>query len=143
MTKEELKKLHQESDLHISVMTAEGKVLIDDGKLTTLERKKLGGMTKKMIYKTLCKRDGKKCHYCGIEEQDVLPLWKQFYKQDKRGFRLELDKKYSEGDYNIENCVLACAVCNCAKSNKFTYEEFLKVGIVIKEIWQQRKKRPL
>jgi hypothetical protein len=30
-------------------------------------------------------------------------------------------------------------VCNNAKSDKFTYEEFKRVGDVIKEIWQQRK----
>ncbi len=95
---------------------------------------------KKEIYKTLCERDGKRCHYCGIEEEDVIPLWRRFYGQDKRGKRLELDRKDNEKDYHTQNCVLACAVCNCAKSNKFTYEEFLKVGVVIKEIWQQREK---
>lgn len=44
--------------------------------------------------------------------------------------------------YDIENCVLACAVCNNAKSDKFTYEEFKRLGDVIKEIWQQRKAKP-
>ena len=108
-------------------------------------KSKFGGLTKKKreIYKTLCERDGKRCHYCGIEEKDVIPLWGRFYGQDKRGRRLELDRKDNEKDYHIENCVLACAVCNCAKSNKFRYEEFKKVGTVIREIWQQRKKKTL
>ena len=98
-------------------------------------------MNKEEIYKALCERDSRKCHYCGIEEEKVLQVWGEFYKQDKRGHRLELDRKDNEGDYSIENCVLACAVCNCAKSNKLTHEEFLKVGAVIKEIWQEREKR--
>lgn len=33
--------------------------------------------------------------------------------------------------------VLACAVCNYAKSDKFTYEEFKRVGDVIKEMVRQ------
>ena len=98
-------------------------------------------MSKKEIYKALCERNGKRCHYCGIEERKVVQVWGEFYKQDKRGYRLELDRKDNEGDYSLGNCVLACAVCNCAKSNKFTYEEFRKVGMVIKEIWQQREKK--
>jgi hypothetical protein len=36
---------------------------------------------------------------------------------------------------------LACALCNNAKSNKFTYGEFKRVGDVIKEIWQQRREQ--
>jgi len=119
---------------------SKGEKLIDDGRLTILGREKLG-MTKKEIYKALCKRDGKRCHYCRIEEEKVIKVWGEFYKQDKRGYRLELDKKDSSKDYDLENCVLACAVCNCAKSNKLTHEEFLKVGTVIREIWQQREKK--
>ena len=38
--------------------------------------------------------------------------------------------------------ILTCAVCNNAKSDKFTYEEFKRVSDVIKEIWQQRKSKP-
>jgi 5-methylcytosine-specific restriction endonuclease McrA len=34
---------------------------------------------------------------------------------------------------------LACAVCNNAKSDKFTYEEFKRVGNVIKQIWAKGK----
>jgi hypothetical protein len=33
-------------------------------------------------------------------------------------------------------------LCNNAKSDEFTYEEFKRVGDVIKEIWQQRKSKP-
>lgn len=85
-------------------------------------------------------RDGEKCHYCGIEEGDFLDIWEgPFYKT--RGFRLEVDHKDSSKGDEIENCVLACALCNCAKSNKLSYEEFKRVGAVIKEIWQHRIER--
>jgi hypothetical protein len=39
----------------------------------------------------------------------------------------------------MANCVLACALCNMAKSNKFHYAEFKRVGNVVREIWQERK----
>ena len=92
----------------------------------------------------LYERDGRRCHYCGIEEADFPQIWGEFYGMRKRQ-KLEIDRKDNERDkdnrpkYDIENCVLACPVCNMAKSDKFTYEEFKRVGDVIREIWQQRK----
>jgi 5-methylcytosine-specific restriction endonuclease McrA len=51
---------------------------------------------------------------------------------------LEVDRRDNEEGYKTDNCVLACAVCNNAKSDKFTYEEFKRVGRVIRQIWQQK-----
>ncbi len=39
----------------------------------------------------------------------------------------------------LEKCVLACALCNMAKSNMFTYDKFKKVGQVIEELWRESK----
>ncbi|MDO9334570.1 MAG: HNH endonuclease [Dehalococcoidales bacterium] len=86
-------------------------------------------------------KDGRKCHYCGIEENDFLSLWGNFYGGNKRGRVLEVDRKNNERGYEIENCVLACAVCNNAKSDKFTYGEFKKVGTTIRKIWEARLTR--
>jgi len=86
------------------------------------------------------KKDGHKCDYCGIEEKDFIPLWGVFY--TTRGFRLEVEHKDNDRrGYTLENCVLACPICNNAKSNKFSYEEFKRVGDVIKEIWQQKARK--
>ena len=89
----------------------------------------------------LYKRDGRRYHYCRIKEGDFISIWGKFYKN--RGERLELERKDNEKGYSEENCVLACAICNNAKSDKFTYEEFKRVGKVIREIWLKRilKKR--
>ena len=89
----------------------------------------------------LYKRDGKNCHYCGIKEEDFISIWGKFYKM--RGERLELERTDNNKGYSEKNCVLACAICNNAKSNKFTYEEFKKVGEVIKEVWFSRKEKIL
>jgi 5-methylcytosine-specific restriction endonuclease McrA len=84
-------------------------------------------------------RDGTKCHYCQIDESDFRSIWgDSFYGGIKRGGVLEIDRKDNEQGYYPENCILACAICNMAKSDKFKYDEFKKVGEVIKEIWQQR-----
>ena len=48
-----------------------------------------------------------------------------------------------ETEYTPDNYVLACALCNMAKSNMFTHEEFHKVGKVIEEIWRKRKEEGL
>ncbi|GAG98234.1 unnamed protein product, partial [marine sediment metagenome] len=56
---------------------------------------------------------------------------------------LEIDRKDNQKGYAEENCVLACALCNNAKSDKFSGEEFRKLDGVIREIWLKRilKKR--
>ena len=98
----------------------------------------------------LYKRDGYACHYCKIREEDFLGLWGEFYGLPYRGRRLEVEHKDTvviKGNYIVkmdredvpEKCVLACALCNMAKSNMFTYDEFKKVGKLIEEIWQKRK----
>ena len=85
----------------------------------------------------LYERDGRKCRYCSIDEKDFIRIWGPFY-GGKRGSTLEVDRIDNEEGYKTDNCVLACAVCNNAKSDKFTYEEFKRVGHVIRQIWQQR-----
>lgn len=105
---------------------------------------------KEELREKLYKRDGHMCHYCGIQESDFLGLWGQFYGLPYRGRRLELERKETvvikgkdivkaNRDYTLDNCVLACALCNMAKSNMFTYDEFKKMAKVVREIWQKRK----
>ena len=95
-------------------------------------------LKKSELRNQLYDRDGTKCHYCGIEEKDFFSIWGEFYGSKKRGSTLEVDRKDNGSGYEIENCLLACAVCNNAKSDKFSYDEFRKVGKVIRGIWQQR-----
>ncbi len=93
------------------------------------------------LIKLLRKRDGTKCHYCWIEEEEFTRIWKKpIY---KIGTRKRLEVEHKNGDnqnWDCENLVLACPICNIAKSDQFTYDEFKKVGDVIREIWQQREK---
>jgi hypothetical protein len=98
--------------------------------------------------------DGHTCHYCNIQEADFLEVWGKFYGQNKRGNRLEIDhqdavvirgkriikSEKEDQEDTPEKCVSACALCNMAKSNMFTHEEFHKVGKVIEEIWRERQR---
>ncbi len=106
----------------------------------------LSSSQKEKLRNQLYSRDGHICHYCMIKEYDFLNIWKEFYGRSYRGKRLEIDRKgnnviENKREYTLENCVLACALCNMAKSDKFTEEEFKKVGEVIRQIWQERKIR--
>jgi len=105
---------------------------------------------KKELLDKLYNRDGYMCHYCGIQEEDFSRLWGEFYGLPYRGRRLEIERKETvvikgnhivkmKQEYTLENCVLACALCNMAKSNMFTYDEFKKVGKVIEQLWRKRK----
>jgi hypothetical protein len=110
-----------------------------------------------VLLEKLYVQDGHICHYCKIPEADFLKTWGTFYGLKKRGTRLEIDHKdavFVQGNLitkvqrkdhedTPEKCVLACALCNMAKSNIFTHEEFHKVGKVIEEIWRERKRLEL
>ena len=100
---------------------------------------RLSTKEKKELRNQLYERDGTKCHYCSIEEKNFTKVWGEtFYGGIKRGRILEIDRIDSNLGYFIENCFLACALCNMAKSDKLDYEEFNRVGKVIKEIWQRK-----
>jgi len=100
---------------------------------------KLNQRDKIVLRSELYFRDGARCHYCGIEESDFPRVWgKTFYGGVKRG-GLEIDRRDNDQNYDLENCVLACPICNMAKSDKITHDEFIAIGDVIKKIWQQRK----
>ena len=102
---------------------------------------KINKKEKDELRNNLYRRDGRKCYYCGIEEKDFVPIWGKFYGGKTRGQKLEVDRRDNEKGYTLENCVLACSICNNAKSDKFTGDEFKKVGKLIKQIWHSRNKK--
>ena len=86
------------------------------------------------------------CHYCNITEQEIKILLDTNRLHTKtlrtRGRRLELERKRPEESYdNLENLTLCCYWCNNAKTDTFTYEEFIDVGKIFKNIWKQRLTR--
>lgn len=64
------------------------------------------------------------CHYCEEKLE-----WSPFsLYRGKRIRRTNLDRKDSDRGYSLDNCVACCPRCNMAKSDKFTYEEWLNIG---------------
>ena len=75
----------------------------------------------------------KECYYCGISEYELNKLFNGvtpvLISKRKRGKSLELDRKNANNInnvYSIENCVLACYICNNHKSDLITAEDFNK-----------------
>ena len=73
------------------------------------------------------------CWYCHLPGDTIHYYQRHFTKGHGRGFFLEVERKDSTKPYCGGNCVLACYPCNNAKSDVFTYEEFLKIGKAIHE----------
>lgn len=71
------------------------------------------------------------CHYC---EREI--NWQQ-YGENVPGFFL--DRKDNNKYHTKDNVVVCCGPCNQTKRNYFTYEEFLKIGKVLKQIRIDRK----
>ena len=80
------------------------------------------------------------CAYCDItiEEIKQLALNKKIFNKNERGGVLEIDRINSNFEYSKTNCVMACYWCNNAKTDEFTYDEFVKIGKSIKEVWMNR-----
>ncbi len=73
------------------------------------------------------------CHYCHLLG-DTNKHYKRHFRKGRRGYNLEVDKRDNKEGYSPENCVLACYPCNNAKSDVFSYKEFLKIGAVINKV---------
>lgn len=73
------------------------------------------------------------CHYCG----EVLD-WVKYNVKFSKNQGHHLDRKDNTLGYSKENCVVCCPRCNRAKSNHFTYEEWVQIGALIKS-WKTRR----
>ena len=72
------------------------------------------------------------CEYCHLPGNTKTHYGNTF-RNGRRGFHLEVDRKNNRESYSPSNCVLACYPCNNAKSDVFSYEEFLEIGKAIRK----------
>lgn len=73
------------------------------------------------------------CLYCHLPG-DTDQYYSHHFREGRRGKRLEVDRIESKAKYSPDNCVLACYPCNNAKSDVFSYEEFMEIGKTIKRL---------
>ena len=62
--------------------------------------------------------------------------------ETKELFRQYLKRKYPDGDYCHDNCEFACVICNNAKSDMISAEDFKTYFVPgIKEYWKHIKEK--
>lgn len=104
------------------------------------ERKKGFGTIE--IFYNWYKNQPKFCCYCGIPES----LLQEYFSipdlsKRKRGKKLEIERILADKDnnsYSIENCSLACYVCNNAKSDLINYKDFKNIALGIHNFWKSK-----
>jgi hypothetical protein len=74
------------------------------------------------------------CHYCKAS----IAWTKYAPKYDNRSLAYNLDRKIPNEPYSKQNCVVCCSTCNMTKTNRFTYEEFMKLSPILCEIQRNR-----
>lgn len=75
------------------------------------------------------------CHYC-----DRPILWERFTTSTAaRSKATHLDRKDNSLGYSKANCVVCCWSCNMTKGNRFSYEEFMSLSPILKDIERNRR----
>lgn len=70
----------------------------------------------------------KECHYCGGKV-----VWAEYRNNKKRGGSgSNLDRKDYRLGYTLDNVSVCCGRCNYAKGTHFTYDEWVKIGNLIR-----------
>lgn len=92
----------------------------------------------------------RKCCYCGVDEDTVRAAFAKDEKDEcvisskKRSFsgELQIERKKPNENYCADNCEFACVICNNAKSDMISEEDFKKYFVPgIKEYWKDIEKR--
>ena len=66
-----------------------------------------------------------KCHYCETAQDELNQLFgRELIESKKFSESLHIERKDSSKGYSENNCVLACALCNNAKSDMISDENF-------------------
>ena len=80
----------------------------------------------------------KKCHYCGVSEEQVREYFRNNPSRGgRRGQHLEIERKEPKDRYSPANCVLACYVCNNAKSDFISEQDFGPIAEGIIKFWKK------
>ncbi len=103
-------------------------------------RKKVKSLSIQKFYEWWTQQE-KKCCYCDITPDQLVIIFEKLKDRNKRptrGKSLELDRRISNESYNeIDNLFFCCYMCNNAKSDFFTHEQFIPIGQAIKHAWQE------
>lgn len=87
----------------------------------------------------------RKCCYCEVHEDTPRKAFDlKIISSKKRSFsgELQIERKDPDRDYCDNNCEFACVICNNAKSDMISAEDFTKFFVPgIKEYWKHIKEK--
>jgi hypothetical protein len=87
-------------------------------------------------YAELAKQN--ECHYCGSPVR-----WSEYRRKNRSGGSgSNLDRKDYKGDYTMDNVTVCCGRCNYAKGTHFSYDEWKKIGNLIRS-WNTVSDQPI
>jgi hypothetical protein len=89
---------------------------------------KHGGRTNTLTYEQFLRYIGQRCHYCNESL-----VWQEFGTHNHRG-GYNIDRKDNAQGYSAANCVACCPRCNRAKSDHFTYTEWVQIGRLVRDM---------
>lgn len=81
------------------------------------------------------------CHYTGLSDFDFEEMRKngKIKTKNARGRFMEIDRLNSNREYYMDNIVLCCYWANNAKTDEFTYPEFVQyVGPAMEKVFRER-----
>ena len=85
------------------------------------------------------------CCYCGIDENTLKDAFENgvvISKKPSFSGELQIERKGPDGDYCDSNCEFACVICNDAKSDMISAEDFTTYFVPgIKEYWEHIKEK--
>lgn len=68
-----------------------------------------------------------KCDYCETSQKDLTGIFERGVISSKKfSPTLQIERKNSSAEYSKDNCILACSLCNNAKSDLINEEDFRK-----------------
>ena len=87
----------------------------------------------------------RRCCYCGIDENTLKDTFENglvISKKPSFSGELQIERKNPNGNYCVGNCEFACVICNNAKSDMISAENFTKFFVPgIKEYWAYIEKK--
>jgi|GEM_PF-1675050 len=105
------------------------------------ENKEFGFKTFTNFYKWY-KEQPQKCYYCNITQNELDELWdKELISSKKFSKALHIERLDANKPYCKDNCRLACAVCNNAKSDMISEQDFECFVEGIKKFYNLLKSR--